>query len=335
MQDERIRLSVTQWPKRFAGHGPVHRALTALEITLWMQVRLKQTVMRTRPDIVHMPSHVAPIGLGKPLVITMYDVTFLTTPHDPAWGLYSRLIAGRSVREAAAIVTLSESAKGEIQDAYPESRGKVIVIPPGVDPDFKDCADRDETDATHSSLGISPPYVLSVAAQDPRKNLGRLIEAFGRLKKRPGYRDLKLVMVGEEGRASPLLKRQILSLPDPNAVVRLGYVAKKELKHLYQNATLLAFPSLWEGFGLPILEAMACGTPVITSRVSSMPEVAGEAALFVDPLSVEEIEDAMDRILADSSLRQRLVAEGLERVQRFTWDRAVTAMINLYSTIVA
>lgn len=334
-QDGRVQLSVSQLPKRFGGRCLVHRALNALEITLWMQIRIRRILTQTRSDLLHMPSHIAPWGLMTPLVITMYDVTFLATPHDRVWGVYSRLVAVRSVREASAIVTLSESARREILGAYPASRGKVWVIPPGIDIDFGACADGDGSEVGHDALGISSPYVLSVAAQDPRKNLDRLVAAFGRLKKRPEWRDLKLVMVGREGRASHQLKRKISLLPDPNAVIQLDYVSQQQLKNLYRNATLLAFPSLWEGFGLPILEAMACGTPVVSSNISSMPEVAGDAALLVDPYNVEELEDAMHRILTDGDLRHDLVAKGFDRVRQFTWDRSVASMVSLYTTILA
>jgi glycosyltransferase involved in cell wall biosynthesis len=175
--------------------------------------------------------------------------------------------------------------------------------------------------------------VLYAGNIKPHKNLERLVAAFGLLKQRSGHEDVKLLIIGDEINRYGSLRRSVEAAGVRQDVRFFGFVPSKTLSALYRLASVFAFPSLYEGFGLPPLEAMACGTPVVTSRISSLPEVVGDAALLIDPYSTEDIAHGLERVLGDESLRDELSARGRARVKQFSWERSVEAIHNGYMKV--
>jgi glycosyltransferase involved in cell wall biosynthesis len=189
----------------------------------------------------------------------------------------------------------------------------------------------DEARQVAGRLGLDGPFILSVGARQARKNVPRLLEAFTALRAR-GSRH-RLALAGPTLWSDPTLSAALARHGLGDAVVALGYVDEQDLPALYSAADLFVLPSLLEGFGLPVLEAMACGTPVVCSNTSSLPEVAGDAALLVDPLDIGEIADAMARVLADAALAAELRRRGLERAARFSWQRTARATVAVYRDV--
>lgn len=301
----------------------------------WMQSVLPGTLRRTRPDIVHFPNYLAPLATSFPYVVTMHDMTLFITPQLHRWKklLLDRTLIPLVARRSEAIVTVSKSARDDIVRILKVRPEKVHVIPNAVSPVFKqvDCGGRLE--AVRARYGLHDPYILYVGTIEPRKNLARLIEAFALLRKR-GLPH-KLVLVGQPGwHCEPIyaeVERQGLG----NDVIFTGYVPIDDLPALYTSASAMSFPSLYEGFGMPVLEAMACGTPVVTSSSSSLVEIAHDAALLVDPLSVEEIADALHRVCSDSDLACDLRDRGLLRASHFTWEHAARSTLSVYDHVQA
>jgi glycosyltransferase involved in cell wall biosynthesis len=205
----------------------------------------------------------------------------------------------------------------------------VFVTHLGVEPRWKRVEEAEEVRAKLDSYGIRSPYFLHVGRLQARKNLVRLVEAFHRLRAQHEAPH-KLVLVGRESWESGEIFAAIRRLGLESEVVHLGYVPGEDLPHLYTGAEAVVFPSLFEGFGIPVIEAMSFGTPVVTSRATSLPEVAGDAALLVDPYSTEEIAEAMRRVIAESGLRETLRQRGMERARQFTWRRTALETKRIY-----
>jgi glycosyltransferase involved in cell wall biosynthesis len=238
-----------------------------------------------------------------------------------------RWLTGLAIHQAALILTGSESARQEILYFYPVDQAKVVVIPYAVGPEFhtlsQESAIIDDRDIL-SHYDIKQPYIFALGNIHPRKNLGRLLEAYLRLKKRRKSMP-EMVWGGLERWESS----ELLSQAQAAGIILPGFIAQRHLPTLYRQAEMLVYPSLYEGFGLPPLEALACGTPVVTSNTTSLPEVVGEAALTVDPTSIEAIAGAMARILDDATLQAQLRQAGVERARQFTWQRSAQQLVEL------
>jgi glycosyltransferase involved in cell wall biosynthesis len=206
---------------------------------------------------------------------------------------------------------------------------RVVVVYPGVEPRFQRVQDRQALDAVRQRYNLPDHFALGLGTLQPRKNLGRLIEAYAGVREELGS-ELHLVIAGGAGWMYESVFRRVAELGLQNLVSFPGYIADEDLPTLYSLADLFVFPSLYEGFGLPVLEAMACGTPVVTSAVSSLPEVAGDAALLVDPLDTQALAEAMRRALDDTRLRSEMVQKGLEQARRFTWAVSARQLMEIY-----
>jgi glycosyltransferase involved in cell wall biosynthesis len=228
----------------------------------------------------------------------------------------------RAASAADAVVTVSTFSKRELLDTLDVPPSAVHVVYNGIDPLF---LSGDEG----SPLDLSEPYILFVGAMNPRKNVARLVEAFDRAKRRLDLPH-ELVLIGPTDKA--IFKR--IDVATTDGIVLPGFVAEAELKYVYTNADAFVYPSLYEGFGLPPLEAMACGTPVVTSNVSSLPEVVGDAAELVDPTSVATISDGIERVLTDDVYRHNLVQRGYERSETFSWERAGERTLSVLQSVV-
>jgi glycosyltransferase involved in cell wall biosynthesis len=285
---------------------------------------------RLGADLLHVPHYVRPLFCSTPTVVTIHDCIHLLFPEylpsRMAWR-YAHAMIGSAVRRSALVFTVSDASRRDILRFYPwADPERVQVVPNALDEAILKDPGAEEMERVKERYQIRGRFVLYAGNIKPHKNLDRLIRAFARLRARPGQEDLKLFIIGDEVTRYPALRRCVESVGARQDVRFFGFVPDQTLAALYRMAAVFAFPSLYEGFGLPPLEAMACGTPVVTSRISSLPEVVGDAAVLVDPHSVEDIATGLERVLSEPALRARLVEKGKERVKLFSWERSVEAI---------
>ncbi|HKN87930.1 MAG TPA: glycosyltransferase family 1 protein, partial [Nitrospiraceae bacterium] len=234
---------------------------------------------------------------------------------------------------AATVITVSEHSARDIVDLYGIPREKITVIHNGVSQDFRPVSDPIAFVQLRERLAIpTERYILFAGGADPRKNHQTLVRAYSRCA--PLLSSHSLVMAGEATHRFGDIRQTARTFEVEDRVVCPGPLSLEDLRMLYSNADVFAFPSLYEGFGMPVLEAMACGTPVITSKTTSLPEVAGDAAVLVNPEDAEELADAILRVLDDASLHSQLRARGVERAKQFTWQRAAQQTFAVYRQIV-
>jgi glycosyltransferase involved in cell wall biosynthesis len=241
----------------------------------------------------------------------------------------------RTARHAAHILTVSEFSRQDIAHTYRLSPYKITVTPNGVEPRFVPEASAGEAEAVRRRFGIAGDYLLAVGSIQPRKNLSRLLGAYRRLRERHADFTHQLVIVGRQLWLYRAFLAEVERHEWARDVIVTGYIPDDALPALYRSATALVYPSLFEGFGLPPLEAMACGTPVVTSRTASLPEIVGEAALLVNPRNEVEIAEAVLKIVKDEALRDKLQRAGLARAARFTWQAAAQATLQVYRKVAA
>jgi len=290
-------------------------------------------MIRRGLDLVHATFMPPPISPTRYIFTMVCDSMFQHPEFYPAairWRLQG--LTRLALRRAALTICISQSIRDNIRERFKVPEERLAVVHLGASPKFRPIPRPENLEFLDRTYGIRFPYFLFSGRWEPRKNLLRILQAFAQFKGRfPS--EVKLVLTGLRTWWAPQADALISRLGIEGEVVDLGKSPVDELPFLYSGALALVFPSLWEGFGLPVVEAMACGTPVITSNVSSMPEVAGRAALLVDPYSISEITEAMCRIASDSSKRQELAAEGLKRATTFTWDRTARQTLDAYERI--
>jgi glycosyltransferase involved in cell wall biosynthesis len=237
-----------------------------------------------------------------------------------------------SARKASKIIAISENTKKDIIDYFRIDEEKIRVIYLGVDRQFSPQPDTNEVGVL-SKYNLPRGYILSVGTLEPRKNILRLINAY-KMVASTGEPVPKLVIVGGQGWRNEDLGKLVRESGLADRVVLVGYVPDEDLPTLYRNAAVFVYPSLYEGFGLPPLEAMACGTPVITSNISSIPEVVGDAAILIDPYNTTEIAQAIASVLNNKELRDRLKMNGLVRSNLFSWDKTARETLKLYQEVI-
>ncbi len=300
---------------------------------LWQRLRLPVPVGAvTGPlDLFYSPDFVLPpTRRGTRTLLTVHDLSFLHYPEHfvPKLVQYLTQVVSRSAARADLVLADSEATRSDIIASLGVAPARIEVLYGGVDSRFCPQPDPGEAERLRARYGLDErPYVLSVGTVQPRKNYVRLIKAFAQLR----ASRLQLVIAGGMG----WLYQDILAEAEKHAgsVRLLGFVDDGDLPALYRNASLLAFPSLYEGFGLPVLEAMACGVPVICSDVSSLPEVAGDAALLVDPLATAGLTEALARVLEDAGLRRQMISKGLAQAARFTWEQAARQLLGSFDAL--
>ncbi|MGB7622987.1 MAG: glycosyltransferase family 1 protein [Terriglobia bacterium] len=284
-------------------------------------------------DIVHSNANVAPLLERSRLVFTLFDTTIYLFPelHTRAnYNLVNRALH-QAARHAAAIIAISEQSRRDFQRFLHVPDDRITVIYGAADERFHPEIPREEIERVKRAHGIDGDYILSVGTTEPRKNILRLVSAFRALEQR-GLKH-KLVIVGERGWLSDPLYEFVERERLKDRVLFTGYVNDQDLPPLYAGATVFAFPSLYEGFGLPVVEAMACGAPTITSNRSSLPEVAGDAALLVDPENEAEIQGALKRLLEDEPLRKELSKRAIEQSRKFSWEQSARETLKVYKKI--
>jgi glycosyltransferase involved in cell wall biosynthesis len=297
---------------------------------LWTHVRLSAEVVRRRPEVLFIPAHVVPLGAAVVprlrTVVTIHDLGYLHFPqaHTRAQQLHLRLSTAWSTRVADRVIAISRATRDDLVRLARVPPAKIHVVHHGLAQRFTP-GDSHRQVTTLAQYRIRTPYFLYVGTIQPRKNLVRLIEAFAQtVQQGGGLTGVSLVIAGKRGWRSAPIERRAAELGLADRVQFVGYVADEDLSDLMSGALAFVFPSLYEGFGMPVLEAMACGTPVLTSRTSSLPEVAGDAALLVDPSRIDEIASGLRRLASDSSLRSDLREHGLRRAAQFTWERCAS-----------
>ncbi len=298
-------------------------------VRAWSHRRLGPEVRTRRPDLLFVPAHVLPVALlGRPLppsVVTIHDVGYLDFPASHATGerLYLDWSTRAAVRRATHLIAVSEATRRDLITLLHAPEERVSVVHEAGAP-LPPCS-PEEIASVQARYGLQRPYALYVGTLRPRKNLVRLVQAYARLHERaaqsPGP-PFDLVLAGAPGHDSDDLLRAVRSAALPGRIHLTGYLSEADLPPLLRGARLFCYPSLVEGFGLPILEAQSAGVPVVTTTNSSLPEVAGDAALLVEPTDVDALADAMLRVSRDEPLRQRLIAAGYENVKRFSWAKA-------------
>ncbi len=305
---------------------------------LWLLAYLPLRLARLRADLYHGPAVFLPLlKLGYRTVVTIHDlVSFLFPETVPRkYSLYMRVMTRLAVRSADRIIAVSGATRQDLQRILRVPDDKVVVIHEAVAPEFAVASDPETRRAVARRYGIRPPYCLFVGNLEPRKNLIRLIEAFAHLKAGGAerFRSLQLVLVGTRGWLDSRIFRAVDAHGIAADLVFTGYVQPADLPALYGGAACFVFPSLYEGFGLPVLEAMSAGTPVVASRVGAIPEVVEDAALLVDAHRPTELAQAIESAVSDPILRARLVARGRARAQLFTWERVARQTLAVYEAV--
>ena len=296
----------------------------------WMQMRAGRALDVLRPDVAHFTNGMIPIGSPVSTIVTIHDMSLRLYPqcHPLRRLLLNRPLMRVAIKQAAAIVTVSDSARGDLLRLHGVPADRVSVVHEAASPAFRPIDDRAELDRVRAQYGLPTRFVLYVGTIEPRKNLSRLVDAFAAARRRgvPQH----LVCVGPYGWSSRDLSGRIERLGLSDAVHFTGYARFEDLPAIYNLADFFAFPSLYEGFGLPVVEAMASGRAVITSNTSSLGEIAGDAAETIDPLNTDALTDAIVRLSTDSEWRAELGRRGLSRSRMFSWTQTAKQMLAVY-----
>lgn len=299
-------------------------------------------------DLYHIPLNAVPLWMPKPYLVTIHDMSTLLFGNTTGYRSNLRhFYLRRGLLRADRVLAVSSATRRDVETVLgiPASRIQVVYNAP--DPMFYPAA----ADGNGAGTGLQEqqrlldryrihyPFLLYVGRTNPQKNIPRLVEAFavlrGELREHPSFNALRLIIIGDEISRNSALRHAVIQSRVEDVVRFLGFVPIETLRAFYQAASAFVFPSLYEGFGLPPLEAMACGTPVVCSRVSSLPEVVGDAALIVNPENVFDIARGLKEVLLDEELRERLTARGLEQSRKFSWERTAAQVLRTYDEIVA
>ena len=311
----------------------------AVEIVLqprgiWARLKLERQVQRSLStfDVVHYPASIGPLDGGRNVVVTVHDCIFMRHPDWFRWerAEYYRWAGCRSARRAARVIADSEATAHDLRELIGVPDSRIDVVPLGVGGQFRPSS-GDAVAAVRARYKLPESYFLFVGTLEPRKNLAAVVRAWDRAAEEI---EEDLVIAGRTGWKTEEMLAAIRQARHRDRVHLPGFIEQEDLAPAISAARAFVWPSLFEGFGLPVLEAMACGTPVLTSTTSSLPEVAGEAALLVDPESDEAITEGMKRLSQDEVLRARLSAAGLQRAAEFTWERTAEMTLKVYERVV-
>jgi glycosyltransferase involved in cell wall biosynthesis len=289
---------------------------------------------RLQPSLVHIPLNQVPLFMMEPYVVTIHDMASLLFEGGSGLRMQTRrFLLRRGLLRAKRIMAVSEATRRDVHDALGIPADRIRLVYNAPNPDFFRPA-AGERARILERYQIDYPFLLYAGNIRPQKNIPRLVEAFAvareHLSRHPVYRDLHLIIIGDEISRYPSVRRAVIQTRVEKAVRFLGFVPFEALRIFFESAALFVFPSLYEGFGLPPLEAMATGTPVVASNVSSLPEVLGDAALLVNPENVFEIARAIQEALLDEDLRGELIAKGKAQAARYSWDRTAREVLEVY-----
>ena len=315
-----------RWPNFTVRATLPHTPLIRIPLTL-------STELRRHPvDVLHV-QFTAPPFSPCPVVVSIHDLSFEHLPQTFKWRSRKqlRITVRRSARAASQVIALSESARTDLIATYHLRPEKVSVVPLAAPTAFGPVTDEEEIQRVRQTYGIKGDYILSVGAIQPRKNLSRLVAAYSRLRRvGPGGKLPQLVLVGKCAWLYDETLRTIKELEVSDSVILTGYVPESDLPALYSGALCFVYPSYFEGFGLPPLEAMKCGAPVIVGNRTSLPEVVGAAGILVDPFDVDDIAAKIENLIGDSDLRADLRVKGLHRAKLFDWRETARQTLAIY-----
>ena len=297
---------------------------------LWTHLRLAYEMLTCPPDALFVPAHVLPPIHPRHSIVTVHDLGYKFFPdaHPLLQRAYLDFSTRWNVRHASVVVADSAATRDDIVKFYKTPREKIRVVYPSYNAQvFKTSSER-EIERVRAKYALASPYIISVGTIQPRKNYARVIEASAALPS-----EHSLVIVGKKGWLSDSILARARGLDMTHRVIFLDYVPIQDLPALYAGARLAVFPSLYEGFGFPALEAQACETPLVCSNASALPEVAGDGALYFDPRNVTEMTRAMELVLNDETLRANLIARGRENIKRFSWERAAREIVEIVTAL--
>ena len=300
------------------------------------QWQLPRLLRRHQVDVMHSPHFNLPLACPCPAVVTIHDVIYLACKTDLPSRLgrmYYRGMMMAAVRRASRVLTDSEFSKRDIVRHLDADPARIEVVYPGVDPRFQRVSDEGRIGTVRARYRLDEEFILYTGIYKPRKNHAGLLRAFREFL--AGGSRARLVIAGPEGEGAAALQRQAAELDIADRVLFAGFVSDEDLPALYSAARVYACPSLYEGFGFTVIEAMACGVPVVCSAETSLPEVAGQAALYADPHKPQEFAAAMHRAFSNSELRLRLIQEGAANCHRFRWENAASSAVATYRQVVA
>ena len=302
---------------------------------IWYQWTSKRALQKIKPDVYLSPDGLNSTSLPFPSVTVIHDIGFekLDDQLPASVEKYYRKMTPKIVSGSDQVVTVSEFSKKEICSTYGVAPEKVQVVYNGFTSNFKPLS-QEEKEKIRAEYSQGQPYFLFVGSIHPRKNVERLIRAFELFKERTGS-PMKLFLAGRWAWKSEDIRKKFEHSAYKEDLVATGYISEKTLSKLMSGARAFCYLSLYEGFGIPILEAMAAGIPVVTSSISSMPEVAGEAALYADPLNEKEMSMQMEKLASDEILRHQLIEKGFQRINKFDWDRSADRLYHILKELVA
>jgi glycosyltransferase involved in cell wall biosynthesis len=309
----------------------------------WEQIALPKAAKKYGCDVLHCTSNTAPVFSKIPLIITLHDIIYLEsisilkkggTWYQKLGNMYRRWNVPRVVKKSDYIITVSHFEKNRIKGffGFPEEDKRLVAIYNGVSEHFVKVTDQSELKRVKDKYHLPDNYAFFLGNTDPKKNTKNVLKAFSDYLKTPNP-PLKLVMLDYEKSALDALLAEIGDKQLINHIHLTGYVVNTDLPAIYSQCKLFLYPSLRESFGIPMLEAMRCGSPVITSNTSSMPEVSGGAALIIDPYKPEEITEAMIKLVQDDKLREDIIQKGFQQAQKFSWHAMAKEVLNLYKDI--
>jgi glycosyltransferase involved in cell wall biosynthesis len=302
---------------------------------LWTHLRLALELHRHPPDVLFVPAHVLPVYCPVPTVVTVHDLGYLHYPetHRPFDRWYLNWTTRRHSRVAGEIIADSLTTKQDLIEFYGTNPDRITIIYLGRDESLAPVTDAKIIEQAKARYNIEGDYLLYLGTLHPRKNLARLIDAFHTAIVSLRNDDLKLVIAGKRGWLYNEIFERVQQLDLTKRVIFPAYVTNEDKPALLSGSLAYVFPSLYEGFGLPALEAMACGTPVLTSNCSSLPEVAGEAALLVDPHQTAEIAEGLVALITDADLRGQLVEKGFQQIQGFSWQKSAAQLLEILERV--
>jgi glycosyltransferase involved in cell wall biosynthesis len=299
---------------------------------LWEQSAWPIQAARVGVDLLHSMAFVTPILTRIPTIVTVYDLSFVHFPEKfpTSQRLYLQTQTARSVKQAQRVITISEATRKDLYRHFNVPLEKIDVIFPGVEPHYQQLP-QESLNTFRDEKNLHKPFILHVGTLQPRKNIPVLLEALAALKNQ----DIELILAGGKGWLYDQIFSQIKDLGLADQVRFTGYVRDEELPFWYNAAKVLVFPSVYEGFGMPIIEAMACGTPVIAAHTSSIPEAGGEAALYFEPHDVEKLTQQLAEIFENDDLLHNMRQSGFMQSRKFSWERAGSETVRIYADVLA
>ncbi len=310
----------------------------------WEQIALPKAAKEKGCDLLHCTSNTAPITGNIPLIVTLHDIIYMEssylkilrgsgTPYQKFGNAYRRMVVPKVIRRSKKIITVSHFEKHRIGEFFGmDNDPRLTAVYNGVSEHFRPVTDPETLRKVKERYKLPDHFFFFLGNTDPKKNTKGVLRAFSDYLRQTGA-DTRLVMLDFDREELERLLNEIGDRPLIEKIILTGYVVNTDLPSIYSQSDLFLYPSLRESFGIPMLEAMACGVPVITSNTSSMPEVAGNAAFIIDPFKPEEITSAMKKLTTDTSLRHQLVTIGIERAKQFSWMRMAEEVLKLYYEI--